>query len=795
MGRKIKLKRALELDVIDFAENTSAHGIPRAYVSVGFRRYLWLSFFLICLFAFGYQAYLIIVRFNRNDIIVGVEIKFEEIKFPAVTVCNMNPYKNSAAREIGSIRNALEAFELAIDKTDEAIHKRKKRGLRNRRIAPISSMCVDVNGYFQSSPLGYIHCTCEGFVDEHDHLWNCRPQHKWTHRVAEINADGTIATNQCVDGYCVPDSDRKFLAWPLQIDRQNETACISVVDASSTAPSYCTRVSLLSVKACTNCDWLSRCEPGDPDDPNQCMCDETNCFKLKSLARKRAKRERVHEKLLSRYDGLLAVYSHCSCTQQHGCVSMNEGHTNQTCLCFYNKKNGQVWPCYKEDDWEERRCGKCNTFGDCVFTEKPRKNSNACLCAVPIHMCVRVDTPQMNQTLDERVVKFWDILPSTTMSPKIKKKQDRDKAYGYSGVKDRIALRAKAMENIIFAVDALTEEQKWKISYNKSDFIQKCSFNGRECHVKNDFVEYLDPTYGACFTYGLRMGNATNERSGPSYGLRLEVFVNVTEYLPTTEAAGVRLTVHSIGEQPFPDAAGFSAPTGFVSSFGIRMKSMTRLPAPYGDCVKEGKTADFIYTDKSYNTEGCQRSCIQKHLAQTCGCGDPRFPPYRETKNCAVDDPYKRECIKREMHVATRNSKKLGCVCKQPCNQEVYSVSYSASRWPAVAGDLSGCPLGMPAHHCLNYKREQGSMIEVYFEQLNYESLLESEAYGLPNLLSDFGGQLGLWMGVSVITIMEVGIFIFDMFTSIAGLKRNRQRPARKSVTSMRCSGEYKDGI
>ena len=42
---------------------------------------------------------------------------------------------------------------------------------------------------------------------------------------------------------------------------------------------------------------------------------------------------------------------------------------------------------------------------------------------------------------------------------------------------------------------------------------------------------------------------------------------------------------------------------------------MTRLPAPYGDCVKEGKTRDFIYRDKQYSTEGCQRSCIQKHLA------------------------------------------------------------------------------------------------------------------------------------------------------------------------------------
>lgn len=50
-------------------------------------------------------------------------------------------------------------------------------------------------------------------------------------------------------------------------------------------------------------------------------------------------------------------------------------------------------------------------------------------------------------------------------------------------MKDPIALKSKAMENIMFAVDQLTEEDKWAISYNKSDFILKCSFNGKECHV------------------------------------------------------------------------------------------------------------------------------------------------------------------------------------------------------------------------------------------------------------------------------------------------------------------------
>ena len=54
-------------------------------------------------------------------------------------------------------------------------------------------------------------------------------------------------------------------------------------------------------------------------------------------------------------------------------------------------------------------------------------------------------------------------------------------------------------------------------------------------------------------------------------GLRLQLFVDVAEYLPTSEAAGVRITVHPSDEQPFPDTVGFSAPVGTVSSFGIHL--------------------------------------------------------------------------------------------------------------------------------------------------------------------------------------------------------------------------------
>jgi acid-sensing ion channel, other len=63
--------------------------------------------------------------------------------------------------------------------------------------------------------------------------------------------------------------------------------------------------------------------------------------------------------------------------------------------------------------------------------------------------------------------------------------------------------------------------------------------------------------------------NFTSDRAGPMYGLRMLLYVNASDYLPTTEAAGVRLTVHDPNQYPFPDVFGYSAPTGFISSFGI----------------------------------------------------------------------------------------------------------------------------------------------------------------------------------------------------------------------------------
>lgn len=48
---------------------------------------------------------------------------------------------------------------------------------------------------------------------------------------------------------------------------------------------------------------------------------------------------------------------------------------------------------------------------------------------------------------------------------------------------DEIAITSKAKENMVFAMASLPEAERIRLSYDKAEFVRKCSFNGKECDI------------------------------------------------------------------------------------------------------------------------------------------------------------------------------------------------------------------------------------------------------------------------------------------------------------------------
>ncbi|KAI1724307.1 pyridoxal-phosphate dependent enzyme domain-containing protein [Ditylenchus destructor] len=194
--------------------------------------------------------------------------------------------------------------------------------------------------------------------------------------------------------------------------------------------------------------------------------------------------------------------------------------------------------------------------------------------------------------------------------------------------------------------------------------------------------------------------------------LRLLVFINASEYLPTTQASGVRIAIHSQEEWPFPDSFGYNS----VSSFGISLRKVNRLPMPYGDCVMpdEPLPEDYIYQDYKYEPEGCYKSCYQNRIIRFCG-------------NCLLVEGIK----------FTRQHL---CKCKHPCVHDVYTTTFSSAKLTPNAFKASNCE----GKECLTeFDANSAAMLEIYYEQMRWSS----------------------WALASILTLFEIIVFLLRILT------------------------------
>ncbi|PIO59621.1 Amiloride-sensitive sodium channel, partial [Teladorsagia circumcincta] len=220
-------------------------------------------------------------------------------------------------------------------------------------------------------------------------------------------------------------------------------------------------------------------------------------------------------------------------------------------------------------------------------------------------------------------------------------------------------------------------------------------------------------------------------------------------------------------EVPFPDVFGYFAAPGTATSLGVRFISTTRLPEPHGTCTKQKAVNGKHYTG-NYDVESCFRNCLQERIVAVCKCYDPAYQHADDggtTASCADGNQTDNlACIER---IENSDSGEFNiirdCDCPQPCEMDSYSVTVSTAKWPSTAYKPEECQQNKPGSaweaakmSCLEWYQKNTLLVEIYYERMNYQVLTESPAYSLVNLVSDVGGQVGLFLGMSIISVIEL---------------------------------------
>ena len=331
------------------------------------------------------------------------------------------------------------------------------------------------------------------------------------------------------------------------------------------------------------------------------------------------------------------------------------------------------------------------------------------------------------------------------------------------------------------------------------DFVIHCMIGFQTCNV-NNFEWFYDKFYGNCFTFNNgRNSNGENysvyniTNSGISYGLQLLLFLGNQLDIPEfVQSSGVHVIVHNRSVSP-NSFEGIDISNGEQTNIIVSRIFENKLENPYNDCKLNLNSPDAFHSDifraffklrKYYSQENCFDACLQEEINSKCNCFSPQFPRIYNLKPCKTQTEL--DCLKNVLNNAITQGlyNKCSPYCPQECNSIIYSLSTSHSFFPnpKFSDFLTSHPaIQAKFRNSKNFlnntslvennsiyidKDEFGksvAMININYQDLKYTMISQIPNMSFEDLLSNLGGQLGLFIGISFLSFVE----IFDALVQI----------------------------
>ncbi|KAK2496463.1 hypothetical protein MC885_009920 [Smutsia gigantea] len=300
-----------------------------------------------------------------------------------------------------------------------------------------------------------------------------------------------------------------------------------------------------------------------------------------------------------------------------------------------------------------------------------------------------------------------------------------------------------------------------RTGHQLADMLKSCNFSGHHCSASNFSVVYT--RYGKCYTFNADPQSSLPSRAG-GMGSGLEIMLDIQqeEYLPiwretneTSFEAGIRVQIHSQEEPPYIHQLGFGVSPGFQTFVSCQEQRLTYLPQPWGNCRAEsGLREAELQGYSAYSVSACRLRCEKEAVLQRCHCRMVHMPG---NETICPPNIYI-ECADHTLDSLGGGSEGP-CFCPTPCNLTRYGKEISMVRIPNRG---SARYLARKYNRNETYIRENFLVLDIFFEALTSEAMEQRAAYGLSALLGDLGGQMGLFIGASILTLLEILDYIYE---------------------------------
>ncbi|XP_072425746.1 acid-sensing ion channel 1C-like isoform X1 [Chiloscyllium punctatum] len=348
---------------------------------------------------------------------------------------------------------------------------------------------------------------------------------------------------------------------------------------------------------------------------------------------------------------------------------------------------------------------------------------------------------------------------------------------------------ALAEPHVLAALKKLANFRHFKPKpFNMSDFYNRtghtihdmllmCTYRGENCTHHNFTTIFT--RYGKCYTFNSGKDGKpllTTMKGGTGNGLEVMLDIQQDEYLPvwdkteeTSFEAGLKIQIHTQDEPPYIHELGFGVAPGFQTFVSTQEQRIMYLPPPWGDCRISNINSGFFST---YSITACRIDCETRYLVENCNCRMVHMPGNADV---CTPEQYK-DCADPALEFLVEQDSSY-CMCETPCNVTRFGKEISMVKIPSKA---SAKFLAKKFNRTEQYIMENILVLDIFFEALNYETIEQKKAYEVAGLLGDIGGQMGLFIGASILTILEIFDYLYEVFKDkVSGIVKRKKRPKR----------------
>ena len=375
-----------------------------------------------------------------------------------------------------------------------------------------------------------------------------------------------------------------------------------------------------------------------------------------------------------------------------------------------------------------------------------------------------------------------------------------------------------------------------KVGHKKHDLILQCELlSGNtamnldlpcENYTQTRLIQH--PDYFNCYTI-MTMDNVTEVTNETVYGASFLVHLDQAgeRYLSDLRKSGMehdsygaKVIIHERNSAPFTSYSTDVSP-GQFTRISVTLTERLRMSHPYGDCIENQVTEtslnELMETNKfNYSQDACLIQCTQESINKKCNCTDPYLviPSMESTQFpfCGkFGDDVNLVCNRLVCAKAAKKAAKhCTSACPLPCYEHQYQVSSSTLKWPSIQAKvnlfdkLSRYPPGkaMPAIEQVR-KESEGNMtlarqillqddfidrhfvkVQVFYRDFKMMSIIDAPTITFVQLVSQLGGILNLWAGITVVLMVEVAELFYHLLKKWASGRQTNVKMAFLGVGS-----------